>query len=292
MAKPASLFTNLAGPLARIGDPLGSSLSLLLASSGDLARPSSLYNRPLASPTNKDDTPAESRTPQVVASIFSAGEVSYPLANQVVTSWGVALIEPKTPSQPAPQGLGAIIYNTFGKSAPNNSGIETKVNTITIPTTKTQKLTIGGGRVISIDPSGMNFEGTTYSIGRPAITLLNKVYTLIPQYGSDNDTSNDNDNTGFYSLPPAPNTFIIAGYTIVPNLIGIVIAGSSVLPGGSAITTYNTPISLDPAGVLLVGSSSFSLPPRPIFTVGINTFTAAPTGFMLNSVIISPGTAI
>ena len=291
VAKPASSHTDPAGPPARTRDPLGNSPSSLLASSGDPARPASLHDGNLASPTNKDDAPAESRTFQVVASVFSAGEVNDPLASPVVTSSGVAPTEPKTTSQPASQGLGAIIYNAFGKSPPDNGGIETEVNTITIPTTGTQELTIGGGQVLSIDPSGVNFEGNTYSVGGPPMTLLNNVFTLVSQHGSDNSASNNDEDTALNSPPPTPDTLTIAGHTVVPNPTGMIIAGSSVLPGGSAITIYNTPISLDPAGVLLVGSSSFSLPPRSIFTVGAHTFTAGPTGFVLNGAGFFPGAA-
>ncbi|KAM0801210.1 hypothetical protein BDR22DRAFT_848128 [Usnea florida] len=123
------------------------------------------------------------------------------------------------------------------------------------------------------------------------MTLLNNVYTLVPQSGPGNSASNDDDDTAFGSPPPAPDTLTIAGHTVMPNPTGMVIAGSSVSPGGSAITISNTPISLDPAGVLFVGSSSFSLPPRSVFTVGAHTFTAASTGFVLDGATISPGAA-
>ena len=290
VAKPASSPADPAGPPARTAEPVENSASSLLASSGDPARPASLHEEPLASPTdNKNDASVGSRTPQPGASVVSAGGINDPPASLRATSSEVAPEDPKAPGLPPLQSLGAIIYNAFGKSGPDTGGIENEVNTITVPTAETQEITIGGGQVLSIDPSGVNFEGKTYSVGGPAMTLSNKVYTLIPQHGSDNDTSNDDHDTAFYSPPPAPDTLTIAGHTVVPNPIGMVIAGSSVSPGGSAITISSTPISLDPAGVLSVGSSSFSLPTRSIFTVGAHTFTAAPTGFVLNGATISPG---
>ena len=291
VAKPASSPADPAGPPARTGDPVGDRPSSLLDSSGGQARPAYSYEGSPTSPTNKADAPAESNTPQPIASVVLTGGVNDPPADPGVTSSEVAPEDPKIPDQPALQGLGGIIYSAFGKSGPANGGIENEVHTITVPTAGTQELTIGGGQVLSVDPSGVNFEGTTYSVGGPAVTLSNNVYTLIPQYGSDNSASNDDDDTAFYGPPPAPDTLTIAGHTVMPNPTGMVIAGSSVSPGGSAITVSNTPISLDPAGVLLVGSSSFSLPPRSIFTVGAHTFTASPTGFVLNGATISPGAA-
>ena len=291
VAKPASSPADPAGSPARTGDPVGNSPSSLLPSSGGQARPASPHEGSLASPTNTGDALAESRAPQPVASGFSAGGVNDPLADPGVTSSSVAHADPEAPSQPALQSLGAIIYNAFGNSGPDKGGIENGVNTVTVPTDGTQGLTIGGGQILSVNPSGAKFEGKTYSVGGPALTLSNNVYTLVPQHGSDNGASSNDDDTAFDSPPPAPNTLTIAGYTVVPNPTGMLIAGSSVFPGGGAITISNTLVSYDPAGILLVGSSSFSLPPRSVFTVGTHTFTAAPTGFILNGATILPGAA-
>ena len=291
VAKPASSPADPAGPPARTGDPVGDRPSSLLDSSGGQARPAYSHEGSPASPTNKADAPAESNTPQPIASVVLTGGVNDSPADPGVTSSEVAPDDPKAPDQPALQGLGAIIFNAFGKSGPANGGIKNEVNTITVPTAGTQELTIGGGQVLSVDPSGVNLEGKPYSVGGPAMTLLNNVYTLVPHHGSDNSGSSDDDDTVFDSPPPAPDTLTISGHTVVPNPTGMAIAGSSVFPGGSAITISNTPFSLDLAGVLLVGFSSFSLPARSIFTVGAHTFTASPTGFVLNGATISPGAA-
>lgn len=259
-AKPASSPVNPAVPPARTGDPLGDSPSPSLAiASADPTRPGSPAGDPQTAPA-----------------------------------------DPEAPTQPVPQqggdshpqtqGLGAIIYNAFGKSGPGTGGIENKVNTITVPTSGVQEIDIGGDQVLSVDPSGVQFEGKSYSIGGPAMTLSDNVYTLVPPNWSENTALNDDDSP-IDSPPPAPDTLTLAGQTIVPNPTGMIIAGSSVVPGGSAVTISNTPVSLDPSGILVVGSSSFSLPPQSIFTIGTQTFTTNPTGFVLNGAAISPGAA-
>ena len=76
---------------------------------------------------------------------------------------------------------------------------------------------------------------------------------------------------------------------MVSNPTGFVIAGSSVLPGSSAVTISKTPVSLDLSGILAVGSSRFSLTSQSVFTVGTRSFTANPTGFVLDGATITPG---
>ena len=259
-AKPASSPVDPTGPAARTGEPLGDSPSPSLAiASGD--------------PTRPESPPGDSQT---------------------------APIDPEAPAQPIPQqggdarqqtpGLGAIIYNAFGKPGPSTSRTKNEVNIITVPTSGIQEIGISGNKVLSVDPSGVQFEGESYSVGGPAMTLSNNIYTLVPQHWTENSAINDDDSP-VDSPPPAPDTLTIAGQTIVPNPTGMIIGGSSVVPGGSAVTISNTPVSLDPSGILVVGSSNFSLPPQSIFTIGTQKFTANPTGFLLNGATISPGAA-
>ena len=259
-AKPASSPVDPAGPPAKTGDSLENSPGPSLAiASADPGRPESPSGD---SPTATADLKAP----------------TLPMPQQ------------GDGSHQQNQGLGAIIYNAFGKSGPEIGGIVNGVNTISIPTAGIEEVSIGGGQVLSVDPSGLHFEGKTYSAGGPALTISNSVYTLVPQNWPENSATSD-DASPIESLPPAPDTLTIAGQTIVPNPTGMIIAGSSIAPGGSAITISNTPVSLDPSGILVVGSSSFSLPPQSIFTIGTQQFTANPTGFLLDGVTISPGAA-
>jgi hypothetical protein len=53
----------------------------------------------------------------------------------------------------------------------------------------------------------------------------------------------------------------------------------------------NTPISSNPSGILIVGTSSFSLLSPSVFTIGTQSFTANPKGFLLADATILPGAA-
>ena len=278
-AKPASLPVDPADPPARTGYPIGDSPSPSLAvASADPARSGAPPGNSAASPTYKGNLPADP---------------SYSDPQTTPT-------DPKAPAQPAPQqgddsqpqtqGLGAIIYNAFGDSGLDISGIGNKVDAISVPSAGVQAVSIAGGQVLSVGPSGSYFEGKTYSVGGPAMTLSKKVYTLVSQHGSDDSAINDPE-TPVDSLPHAPVILTIAGHTMVPNPTGMIIDGSSVLPGGSAVTISGTAVSLGPSGILVVGSSSFSLPPQSVFTVGPQPFTANPTGFSFDGVTVSPGAA-
>lgn len=266
-ARPASSPVGPADPPARTGNPIEDSPSPSLAiASADPARPGSPPSDTAASPTNKGDLPADPKVPAQPAP------------------------QKGDDSQPQTQGLGAIIYNAFKNSGPDIGGIESEVKTISVPSAGVQEVSIGGGQFLSVDPSGVQFEGKTYSVGGPAMTVSNNVYTIVPHHETGNGATN-NDDTPIDSLPLAPDILTIAGHTVVPNPTGMIVAGSSVLPGGSAVTISNTPISLDLSGILVVGSSSFSLPPQSIFTIGTQPITANPTGFILNGATISPGGA-
>ena len=86
---------------------------------------------------------------------------------------------------------------------------------------------------------------------------------------------------------------------MVPDPSGMVIGGSSLVPGGSAVTISDTPISLGSSGTLVVGSSTILLPtqsdpPSPPFdtkalTVAGQSFTPNPSAFPIAGTTISAG---
>ena len=96
--------------------------------------------------------------------------------------------------------------------------------------------------------------------------------------------------------PFIPSVQTIAGHNVVSNTSGVYVAGSSLLPGGTAITASNTMISLSPAGTLVIGSSSIDLPlvhaqgnSRTRFNVDGMTVEAEPSAAVLNGITLIPG---
>lgn len=263
---------------------------------------------PVPTPTKKKELPVESEVPQPVAPASSAVEAKDPppgslppspdAPNSLDGDPHAVSVDPKASVQQKPeqgsdiqpqnQGLGAIIYSALGKSGAQTGGVTNEVRTVSLPTAGVQRVSAGGGQFLSVDPSGLIAEGKTYSVGGPALTLSNNIYTILPQHDSENRASNDEDSL-IKNQAPFPDTLVIAGQTVTPNPTGMIIAGFSVLPGGSAVTISNTPVYLDPSRILVVGSSSFSMPAQSIFTVGTQPFTANPTGFTLNGATFSPG---
>ena len=311
-AKPASSPGDLADPPARTGAPgLGNFDPSLAIVSNSPAESEAPPGEPVATPTDKNDPPIESNVPLPVAPAVSAVGAKDSPADPIVPSSDAADAphddsqnvskDSKAPPQSGQQrgidaqpqtqgqGLGALIYNAFNKFGPVIGGNENGVNTIPVPSAGVNKVTIGRDQVLSVDSSGVTFQGKTYWVGGPAMTLSNSVYTLVAQPESWVDADDGQSRGGL--IPAAPDTLTIAGQTVVPNPTGIVTAGSSVLPGGSAVIIFNTPISLAPSGILVVGSSSLSLSPQSVFNIGVLPFTANPSGFILNGAIISPGGA-
>ena len=285
-----------------------SSSSLLAIFPSDTTKPESPHFVPVPAPAKDTDQALKSKVPQPVTPANAAFGANDPLADPSATSPDVPIpshddssassADPKTYLHPSSglgddlhqqtQGLGALIYNAFGKYGPDIGGIAQTVKSISFPTADIQKVSIGGGQILSVDPSGLVLEGNKYSVGGPTMTLSNNIYTIGPQLKSGNSASNEEDSL-IKSAVPFPNTLVIAGQTVLPNPTGFDIAGSSVFPGSSAVTISKFPVSLDLSGILAVGSSSFSLPPQSVFTVGTRSFTANPTGFVLDGATITPG---
>lgn len=116
------------------------------------------------------------------------------------------------------------------------------------------------------------------------MTVSGSVFSFVPHSGSGGGN-----NDAVLSLPPAPVPLTIAGHTMISNPSGVVIDGSTLLPGGSPFTISNTPISLETSGILVFGSSNISLQPQPAFAIGTNTVTTDPTVFPINNAKTYPG---
>ena len=128
----------------------------------DPAKPESPPFVPIPAPMKESDPPVKPKVPQLVASADSAVGAKEPLADPLAPLPDVHDLphdDSQTPSadpkasvqtssddiQPQSQGLGAIIYNAFGRAGPQNGGVVNGVNTISVPTAGVQEVSIGGG---------------------------------------------------------------------------------------------------------------------------------------------------
>ena len=190
------------------------------------------------------------------------------------------------------QGLGAIIYNALGRSGNEPSRDTGNVDTVTLPNAGVQEVPVGGTRILSVNSLGAQVDGVAYSAGGPALTISGKVFTFVPQpNNNDRDGDRPSDPPSEPSNDPRPVSSLlsIAGQLITLNPSRMLVAGSTILPGGPPITLSNTPLSLDSSGVLLYGSFSTLLSPQSVFTIQSQPITANAAGFAINGESISPG---
>ena len=156
---------------------------------------------------------------------------------------------------------------------------ENEYQIIPVPGSGVKQLTVGD-QILSISPSGAFFDGTSYSVGGPAISLPGAVVSLAPTStiqgtpGLDDDPAKDSDSL-------TSNIEIIDGHTVISTPSGLAIDGSSILPGSSPITISNTVISLSPSNTLVVGSSSVTLSPQSFSALGHFLPGAHPAGFVI-----------
>lgn len=311
--KPASPPTNHEAPPAETGDPVAASEASSTAPAPE--EPSPLISHPNGPtpPASDSVDPHANVTPTPIAVLTSAMKTGNPPADpaasqpasadppsgdssdpiQVSNASEQAASQVGENSKPHTQGLGAIIYSALGGSGPQDSQQRTEVtsetNMITLPSSNTQQITTVESHVLSIDPSGIAFEGITYSPGGPAMTLSSNLFTLVAHPNSNDILASDGLDSQASDLPLTPTPLVVGSHTLVSNPSGVIIDGHTLLPGSSALTISNTPISLGSSGLLAFGSSSIMLPSQSIFAIGSQTFTASPTGFALHSGNVAPG---
>ena len=182
------------------------------------------------------------------------------------------------PAISLPGGVVSLISASTGGDSPENEGY-----IIPVPKSGVKQLTVGD-QVLSISPSGIVLDGTSYSVGGPAISLPGGVVSLAPSNAAEKSRDN-NDNPSTNNQPLTSNIQMIAGQAVVSTLSGLVIGGSKLFPGGSPITVSNTVISLSPSSILVVGSSSVTLSPQSMFAVGHFLSGVPSAGFVVDGSI-------
>ena len=159
-----------------------------------------------------------------------------------------------------------------------------------------------GGHTLVYSPSGIAIDGQSLQPGSSALTISNTPISLgssgLLVFGSSS------------IILPSQSIFVIGSQTFTANPTGFALDAGSISPdgavettnsktisaGGPAVTVDGTVVSLDPSGVLAIGSSTFTLPnPTPAASVNQplviagQTITPSGSAFSIAGTTLSPG---
>lgn len=189
-------------------------------------------------------------------------------------------------TQTQTHGLGAIIYNAFGKSGPDDDGAKGAINTVPLPP---QSIFTIGAQTFTANPTGFNVDNTVISPGDAAHPVDGTTISL-----DESGVLAIGSSTVSLTTPSPTTVLAVAGQTFTPNPSAFSIAGSIVSAGGPAVAIDGTTVSLDQSGALAIGSTTISLRepwPTPFapeaFTVAGQTFTPNPSAFPIAGTTIS-----
>lgn len=296
-AKPVSFPNDPAAP-AKTGDPGrdGPTQSHTIAS----PKSTSLLDNSATSPNEKGDPPSDPKVPSVHAVPGNApadsNAPSSGIPDPPLDGSQNSIIDPKVSTVPGSpqgekpptqtQGLGAIIYNAFGKSGPEIGGSSTIL-------LSPQPVFTIGAQTFTANPSAFSIAGTTLSADGPAVTISGTAISLGQNGALEIGSST-------ISLPTPSDlsptqVYTAAGQTFTPNLSAFSIDGTIISAGGRAATVHGTIISLGRNGALQIGSSTISLPtpsdpsPSKVYTVAGQTFIPNPSAFPIDGTIVSAG---
>ena len=268
------------------GDPLAESIALSSSAvdppSGGLRNSPSKTKGPSLSAISGHPT-----TASLVSSFSTLGpppDHSQPSPSDLNGLNPIPLLAEGTQTQT--QGIGAIIFNAFGKHGPDVDGIKSAVKTLLLPAQP----------MFNIDAQTFTANPTEFIVINAAISPGGTAHIV-------DDTTISLDKSGVSALdsstvsltnPSVTPVLAVAGQTFTPNPSVFSIAGTIISAGGSAITVDGTTVSLDASGALAIGSTTISLTnpsPTPstteIFTVADQTFTPNPSAFSIDSTPIS-----
>ena len=246
---------------------------------------------PSSNPLSDPEAGARDPAAGFIASLASANDSPSDESQQSTTG-------PKEPVVSSPnqggnrpqihtQGLGAIIYNAFGKSGP-------EVGRSPTPLLPPQS-------VFTIDTKTFTANPTGFEIGNAAVTpggTAHIIHGTIISLGQSQTLAIGSSAISLTSPPStvlAAGEFTVAGQIFTPNPPAYSIAGTTILANGPAATVSGIIVSLAYDGVLRVGSSTISLPSPPdtlpdkVYTVAGQKFTPNPSAFSIAGTTISAG---
>ena len=197
-------------------------------------------------------------------------------------------------------GLGAIIFSAFG-GRPNSGASSAEsfkhdafigASTIALPTSLSAVVTAANQLVTVVDPSAVAIGGTILSVaGNPAV-LPGPVFSL-------GKSGKIQIGTSTMDLPNSPGVLTVQGHLIaIDSQSAVVVAGSTLLPGGKPITLPNKILSLAPSDRLFFNSLADSdligateSPPSVLQGDGL-IVTADSSGYLIASQTIKPGAPV
>lgn len=213
-----------------------------------------------------DSAPASARTrvadPIVPSSVDSNTILGDPQALVVGTTASAEPAEQEGDSSAQQtQGIGAMIYNALGRSDGETTDSTNKINTLTIPSSGDQDVKIpGGNQVMSIQPSNIVLDGTTYSAGGPAMTLTDSMFTIVPQPELLESASVANNNAEINSSPES-DPLTIAGQPVVINPLTPTLSNAIISPNDPVQTLAGTINNQQQSAASVIENAGASLSP-------------------------------
>ena len=196
--------------------------------------------------------------------------------------------------------LGAIIFSAFG-GRPKSGASSAKsfkhdafigASTIALPTSLSAVVTAANQLVTVVDPSAVAIGGTILSVaGNPAV-LPGPIFSLGKSGKIQIGTTTMN-------LPNSPGVLTVQGHLItIDRQSAVVVAGSTLLPGGKPIALPNQILSLAPSDRLflngipdsdLIGATES---PPSVFQGGGFMVTADSSDYLVAGQTIKPGAPV
>ena len=179
-------------------------------------------------------------------------------------------------------GIGAIIYNAFGKVSPTTSADGVSGPQASVDPAVAFPTITAAGQILTIsDPSAVSIAGTVLTPGGAEATISGTPVSLAPS-----------GNLVIGTGPPHPSSTIltIAGQIITANPTSFEIAGTPVVAGAPAVTVSGTPVGIGTAGDLVIGGTTSTPSPfAAVVTVGGQTLTANGADLVGSGTTVSAG---
>lgn len=174
----------------------------------------------------------------------------------------------KVDGEESTSGIGALIFNAFGKidPTPKPEGSSDPKASIADPVSSFPTVTVAGQALTISNPSAVSIAGTVLIPGGAEATIAGTPVSLAPSGNLVVGTAISHESS---------TVLTIAGHAITANPTSFQIAGTPVKAGGPAVTVLGTAVSMGLSGNLVIGGgASITSPPATIFTVGAQQFTA------------------